>query len=145
MLRRNPRVADQYHHAPRWNGKLARHRGGERGANTLTHLVPADTEAHAAVIRNLETRDGRHNEAGIRAGGNAPADQGPVTGAHGLRRHGALAPAEARGKNAARSPARPNPRLRSRLRFWPWLYWLRLRIWCRTVFWTAVGRGPRRP
>jgi len=46
VLRRNPRVADQ--HPPPLGGtaSLRRHRGGERGAEYLTHLVPADNEAH---------------------------------------------------------------------------------------------------
>jgi hypothetical protein len=53
VLRRNPRVADQHHHALKRNGKHACNRGRERGANALAHFVTADAQQHAAVIRNL--------------------------------------------------------------------------------------------
>jgi hypothetical protein len=35
-------------------------------------------------------------------------------------------------------------RLRFRLTFWPWYYGIVVRVWCRTWFWTMLGRGPRR-
>jgi hypothetical protein len=35
-------------------------------------------------------------------------------------------------------------RWRLRLRWMPLLYWIRFRVFVRTVFWSALGRGPRR-
>jgi hypothetical protein len=48
-------------------------RGSERGANALSHFVTADAEEHAAVIRNLETRDGGDDEARISTCGRGRA------------------------------------------------------------------------
>jgi hypothetical protein len=34
-------------------------------------------------------------------------------------------------------------RWRLRLQWMPLLYWIAFKAWVRTVFWTALGRGPR--
>ena len=51
VLGSGARVADHRHDIRRWNAKLAADSGGERSANPLPHLVPADDDEYAAVDR----------------------------------------------------------------------------------------------
>ena len=74
MLGSGARVADDRHDIGRWNAKLAADSCGERSADPLPHLVPADDDEYAAIDGNLEPRDGRYDQAWIGADRDTPAN-----------------------------------------------------------------------
>ena len=75
MLGSGACVADHRHDICRRNAKLSADSGGERSANPLPHLVPADTDEYAALGGNPKPRHGGYDEAWVGAYCDTPANE----------------------------------------------------------------------